>query len=131
MKKIITVPEIGDSRFKQWTKTCDSVDTGKSTGYAFEGKFIRAKAELEVGSFILAFGREGSRSSNLPVVALYKVLETGEVGLVYSRECETEMWALEVRDEIAEYVNTKEDITPSLAGYTLEQLEAEIERRKN
>jgi len=129
MKKIITVPEIGDSRFKQWTKTCNSVDTDKSTGYAFDGKFIRAKAELEVGSFILAFGMEGSRANNLPVVGLFKVLETGEVGKVYIKECETNMWALEVRDEIAAYVNV-EKVNP-LADFTLEQLKAEIERREN
>lgn len=129
MKRIIDVPKIGDDRFKSWTKTLTSVNRELTTGYAFEGSFICGKAELEIGSYILCFGREGSRSSNIPVVEMYRV-GNESVEQMYRKECTTETWALEVRDEIASILNNTEEENP-LAGFTLEQLEAEIARRRD
>ena len=128
MKKIIDVPEFGDDRFKRWAKQLTAVNCELTTGYAFEGQFIKGKAELEIGSYILCYGREGSRASNKPVVALYRV-EADKVEQIYRKECSTEMWALESRDEIASIVNKVEEVNP-LAEFTIEQLEAEIARRK-
>ena len=128
--RIIDVPEIGDDRFKHWTKRLTAVNRELTTGYAFEGQFVKGKAELEVGSYILCFGREGSVKHNHPVVELYRVNDKAEViEPVYKKECDTEMWALEVRDEIASIVNKAEAVNP-LAEFTIEQLEAEIARRK-
>ena len=128
MKRIIDVPKIGDDRFKSWTKTLTSVNRELTTGYAFEGSFICGKAELEIGSYILCFGREGSVKHNKPVVEMYRVGETVEQ--IYRKECSTEKWALEVRDEIEAILNNTEEENP-LAGFTIEQLEAEIARRRD
>lgn len=128
MKRIIDVPEFGDHRLKRWAKHLTNVNRELTTGYAFEGQFINTKAELEIGSYILCYGREGSRANNDPVVALYRV-EADSVEQIYKKSCDTEMWALEVRDEIALIVNKEENSNP-LSDFTLEQLEAEIARRK-
>jgi len=128
MKRIIDVPEFGDYRFKKWAKHLTKVNRELTTGYAFEGSFLNVKADIEIGSYILCYGREGSRANNTPVVALYLV-GTDSIEQVYKKSCKTEMWALEVRDEIALIVNNEEEMNP-LAGFTLEQLQAEIARRK-
>lgn len=128
MKRIIDVPEFGDYRLKRWAKHLTSVNRELTTGYAFEGNFLNVKADLEIGSYILCYGREGSRANNTPVIALYLV-GADSVEQVYKKSCDTEMWALEVRDDIASIVNKSEEVNP-LAGFTLEQLEAEIARRK-
>ena len=128
MKRIIDVPGFGDSRFKSWAKHLTSVNRELTNGYAFEGQFINTKAELEIGAYILCYGREGSRANNTPVVALYRV-GAYSVEQIYRKSCDTEMWALEVRDDIALIVNKEEEKNP-LSDFTLEQLEAEIARRK-
>lgn len=107
MKNIIKTPTIGDDRFKQWTKTLKKVDTSKSNGYAFEGEFIRGNQELEVGSYLLAWGRMGSRAHNYPLVKAYRITPDGLV-VVYEKDGLNEHWTLDVRDEIAAFVNVNE-----------------------
>jgi len=133
MKKIIDVPGIGDRRFKKWTKTLKSVDTSKSNGYAFEGDFLRAgsKAELPVGTHILAYGESGSMKYHSPEVVVYRVSPDAENGLekAYEKENLDRSWALDVREEIAEIVNADEKENP-LATYSTEELMAELKRRE-
>lgn len=127
MKKIIDTPEIGDNRFKQWTKTLNRVDVTKTNGYAFEGNFIRSRQELEVGSYILAYGQVGSRANNYPRVELFRVAENG-LESVYKKADLSQHWALDVRDDIAKIVNQAEKINP-LEKYTTEELLAELKNR--
>lgn len=102
----VYVPIIGDSRYKQWTKILDRVDTSKANGYAFEGTFVHLRAFIEVpiGTWFLAYGEMGSRRHATPVVALYRA---GEHGLVKVAEYNTLPdigWALKIRDEVATLV---------------------------
>jgi len=131
MKTIVQTPVVGDSRFKRWTKTVSHVDTSKQNGYAFEGEFIQSKVELEIGSYVLAWGSEGSRANNNPLVRLYKITADG-LEKVYSKDDLSEHWALDCRDEIAAIVNaTTEHRENPLAQFSTEQLMAELARRNN
>lgn len=130
MRKIINVPEFGDLRMKHWAKTLTRVDQEKTNGYAFEGNFINVKADLEVGSFILCYGRSGSMKSNTACVAVYRVTEEGTES-VYEKFHLSEVWALEVRDEIASIVNASVEESNPLEAFTTEQLLAEIARRNS
>jgi hypothetical protein len=129
MKKIVEIRYEGDYRFKNWQKVLTSVDLSKSNGYAFRGEFLPAgKAELEVGTFLLYYGEKGSRRNQDPLAVLKKVTDEG-LEEVYRKEDLGKRWALDVRDEIAEIVNDAAMENP-LARYSVEELLAEIERRK-
>jgi len=104
VKQIISTPVVGDHRFKQWTKTVTKVDTSKTNGFAFEGRFLRGKEELEIGTFILAWGCEGSRAHNSPLVNLFQVTVDG-IKKIYEQEDLAIHWTLDVRDDIAKLVN--------------------------
>jgi len=101
-KRIVVIRPIGDRRFKQWVKVVTGVDTTISNGYAFEGSFIGLdrKAELPVGTFLLYFGMEGSRTRQWPCVALKEVTPDG-LETLYERYDLDRSWALDVRDDIA------------------------------
>ena len=128
MKKIIDVPRIGEARFKQWTKTVASVDTKKTTGYAFEGEFILQLAELHVGTYMLAFGSEGTRAKNTPLVVLYRVTTDGLEEVYRKEKLSVTKWALEVRDDIAQIINATQENNP-LENFSTSTLIAELQRR--
>jgi len=104
-RRIVFISPIGDRRFKRWVKVVTEVDTTISNGYAFQGPFIRfdRKAELEVGTFLLYFGMEGTRTRQWPCVALKEVTPDG-LETLYERDGLDRSWALDVRDDIAAIV---------------------------
>ena len=128
MKKIIDVPRIGEARFKQWAKTVASVDTERTTGYAFEGEFIFQLAELHVGTYMLAFGSEGTRAKNTPLVVLYRVTTDGLEEVYRKEKLSVTKWALEVRDDIAQIINEKQENNP-LENFSTSTLIVELKRR--
>jgi len=101
-RRIVFIRPIGDRRFKKWVKVVTGVDTTISNGYAFEGSFIGLdrKAELAVGTFLLYFGMEGTRTRQWPCVALKEVTPDG-LETLYERYDLDRSWALDVRDDIA------------------------------
>ena len=136
MKKIVMIPETLDGRKKSWRKLLTQVDKTKANGYAFVGEWLRAgeRAELEVGSFIFCYDEAGSMKNWYPVVRMFKVGVENDLEEVYrwegnARECS---WALAVRDEIAailEAQGQKPEEGGPLAGFSDEELIAELERR--
>jgi len=132
MKKIISVPRPGDSRFKKWTKILNRTDRSKTNGYAFEGVFINgSKAELAVDTIIMCYGAYGSRKYQEPFVRLYRIVddqEKGNLELIYKKDkLSGQTWALDVRDEIAAIVNVS---TPNpLNEFSDDELLAEVKRR--
>lgn len=126
-KKIVDVPVIGDSRFKQWTKVVTGVDKNQQNGYAFRGHFLKDKAELPIGTFILAYGESGSMKYHDPMVKLYKV-DTDGLSVAYEKSELSRKWALDVRDDIAELVNAAEPHNP-LANYSDDDIREEAKRR--
>ena len=104
-RRIVFIRPIGDRRFKQWVKVVTGVDTTIPNGYAFQGTFIGfdRKAELEIGTFLLYFGMEGTRTRQWPCVALKEVTPDG-LETLYERSDLDRSWALDVRDDIAAIV---------------------------
>ena len=137
MKKIVMVPETLDGRKKSWRKLLTQVDKTKATGYAFVGEWLRAgaRAELEVGSFIFCYDEAGSMKNWYPVVRMFKVGVENDLEEVYRWEgnARERDWALAVRDEIAAILAEAQRQKPEeggpLAGFSDEELIAELERR--
>ena len=136
MKKIVMIPEPLDGRKKSWRKLLTQVDETKTNGYAFVGEWLRAgeRAELEVSSFILCYDEAGSMKNWYPVVRLFKAVENGLEEVLHwegkTHECN---WALAVRDDIAAILAEAQGQKPEeggpLAGFSDEELIAELERR--
>jgi hypothetical protein len=105
-RRIVFISPIGDRRFKRWVKVVTGVDTTIPNGYAFQGTFIGfdRKAELEIGTFLLYFGMEGTRTRQWPCVALKEVTPEGRLETLYERDRLDLSWALDVRDDIAAIV---------------------------
>ena len=104
-RRIVFISPIGDRRFKRWVKVVTGVDTTIPNGYAFQGTFIGfdRKAELEIGTVLLYFGMEGTRTRQWPCVALKEVTPDG-LETLYERSDLDRSWALDVRDDIAAIV---------------------------
>ena len=138
MKKIVMIPGTMDDRHKCWRKLLEKVDKNQSNGFAFIGDWLRAgeRAELEIGSIILAYDVVGSRKNWRPVVRVLKVgLETDlEEIFRWEGNFRERSWALAVRDDIAAILaeaqgqESKEESL--LAGFSDEELIAELERRR-
>jgi len=106
-KVIVFVEAIGDARFPRWVKRLTGVDRNISNGFAFEGSFIAAgrKHEFPEGTFLLYFGKSGSRAYNSPMVALRRVGAEGNLETLFERKNLDDSWALDVRDEIADILD--------------------------
>ena len=137
MKKIVMIPKSLDDRHKCWRKVLTHVDKELSNGFAFIGDWLRAgeRAEIEVGSLILAYDVVGSHKNWRPVVRVLKVgLET-DLEEVYRWEGDfrERSWALAVRDDIAAILAEAQGQEPEegslLARFSDEELIAELERR--
>jgi hypothetical protein len=104
-RRIVFISPIGDRRFKRWVKTVEAVDTTVPNGYAFQGTFVRfdRKVELPIGTLLLYFGMEGTRTRQWPCVALKEVTPDG-LETLYERYDLDRSWALDVRDDIAAIV---------------------------
>lgn len=112
-KSIVEIPESFDSRFKSWRKLLENVDRSKSNGYAFEGVWLKGgtKAEIVAGSYVLGYDEEGSRNRCYPHITLWKE-NNGNLESVFDWAGTKHLqkdWALNVRDKIADIVETKED----------------------
>jgi len=137
MKKIVMIPKSLDDRHKCWRKVLTHVDKNQSNGFAFIGDWLRAgeRAELEVGSLILAYDVVGSYKNWRPVVRLLKLLEN-DLDEIFRWEGDfrERSWALAVRDDIAailaEAQGQEAPEEESLASrLTDAELIAELERR--
>ena len=135
MKKIVMVPEPLDERKKSWRKLLTQVDKTQTNGYAFVGEWLWAgeRAELEVGSFILCYDEAGSMKNWYPVVRMFKVENDLEEVYCWEGNARERSWALAVRDEIAVILAEAQGQKPEeggpLAGFSDEELIAELERR--
>ena len=130
-KVIITIPSPEMTARKSWAKHLVRINTSKTNGFAFEGKWLEIgrKAELEVGAYILIYHDFGSRTRTRSVVQLLRV--TPDANLELIMEVQGDDWAIELRDKAAELVNrTESEAAPNpLSGFTDEQLIAELQRR--
>lgn len=96
----VEVPLVGDERHKNWAKVVESVDTSKSSGWAFEGSFVAAGGiqDVPAGSVLLVYGERGSRAR--PQVAARAYLVNADSTLSLVGEARGRAWARTLRDPI-------------------------------
>ncbi len=96
----IDVPLLGDERHKNWAKVVDSVDTDKSSGWAYDGAFVAVGGiqDIPAGSVLLVYGEKGSRANPQILARVYKV--NADSTLTFEAEAKGKAWARTLRDPI-------------------------------
>ena len=96
----VEVPLLGDERHKNWAKVVETVDTAKSSGWAYEGPFVAAGGVQDVpaGSVLLVYGESGSRSNPRILARAYTV--NADATLTFEAEARGKAWARTLRDII-------------------------------
>ena len=96
----VEVPLVGDERHKNWAKVVDSVDTSKSSGWAYDGAFVATGGiqDVPAGSVLLVYGERGSRAN--PQIAAKVYLVNSDATLTLEAEASGKAWARTLRDPI-------------------------------
>lgn len=96
----VDVPLVGDERHKNWARVVDSVDTSRSSGWAFDGAFVAAGGVQDVpaGAVLLVYGERGSRANPQSSARVYTVNPDGT--LSFEAEAKGKAWARTLRDPI-------------------------------
>jgi hypothetical protein len=96
----VEVPLLGDERHKNWAKVVETVDTAKSSGWAYEGPFVATGGvqDLPAGSVLLVYGESGSRSNPRILARTYTV--NADATLTFEAEARGRAWARTLRDPI-------------------------------
>ncbi len=96
----VDVPMVGDERQKNWAKIVESVDTGKASGWAFEGPFLATGGiqDVPIGSILLVYGERGSRANPQITAQVYRVNSDATISL--EAEARGKAWARTLRDPV-------------------------------
>ena len=96
----VEVPLVGDERHKNWAKVVESVDTTKSSGWAFDGAFVATGGiqDIPAGSVLLVYGERGSRGNPQIAAKVYSV--NSDATLTLEAEAKGKAWARTLRDPI-------------------------------
>lgn len=94
----VDVPLLGNERHKNWAKVVDSVDTNKSSGWAYDGVFVSVGGiqDVPVGSVLLVYGEMGSRANPQILARVYTV--NADSTLTQQAEATGKAWARTLRD---------------------------------
>lgn len=124
----VEVPLIGDERHKNWAKVVDSVDTNKSSGWAYEGNFVAVGGiqDLPFGAVLLVYGERGSRANPQITARVYTV--NGDSTLSFQAEAKGKAWARTLRDDIGRCLGMDTG-APDLSYLTDEMLADELRAR--
>jgi len=143
--RVIFKKQSASGKRYSWAKKITSVDSSKENGYAFDGDFLKqGENNLSIGDIIIEKYPVGSAKNGYNLGVVYKVAEATDDTIfenekdyweVTSREnmqiLETFVWETEFlsfRDFVSSVLNNNKE--NELTKYTLEELEAEINRRK-
>jgi hypothetical protein len=96
----VEVPLLGDERHKNWAKIVESVDSSKSSGWAFDGPFVATGGiqDLPAGSALLVYGERGSRTNPQIQAKLFTVNADSTISL--EAEVKGKAWARTIRDHV-------------------------------
>lgn len=96
----VDVPMVGDERRKNWAKVVDSVDTSKSSGWAYEGSFVATGGiqDVPAGAVLLVYGERGSRANPQITARVYTVNPDATISL--EAEAKGKAWARTLRDPV-------------------------------
>ena len=124
----VEVPSVGDERHKQWAKVVSNVDTGKSSGWAFDGEFVATGGiqDLPVGSVLLVYGEKGSRANPQSQARVFTV--NSDATLSFVSEAKGSAWARTLRDPVIDLLGQDRPLS-GLAAVPDAELIAELEGR--
>ena len=96
----IEVPLLGDERHKNWAKIVESVDTSKSSGWAFDGPFVATGGiqDVPAGSVLLVYGERGSRGNPQITAKVFTVNADATISM--EAEAKGKAWARTIRDTV-------------------------------
>lgn len=96
----IDVPLLGDERHKNWAKIVESVDTSKSSGWAFDGPFVATGGiqDVPAGSVLLVYGERGSRANPQITARVFTVNADSTISMEV--EAKGKAWARTIRDTV-------------------------------
>ena len=96
----IEVPLLGDERHKNWAKIVESVDTSKSSGWAFDGPFVATGGiqDVPAGSVLLVYGERGSRGNPQITAKVFTVNADATISM--EAEAKGKAWARTIRDAV-------------------------------
>jgi hypothetical protein len=96
----VEVPLVGDARHKNWAKVVDSVDTTRSSGWAYDGAFVATGGiqDVPAGSALLVYGERGSRAN--PQISAKVYVVNSDATLSLEAEASGKAWARTLRDPI-------------------------------
>ena len=105
----VDVPLLGDERHKNWAKIVESVDTSKSSGWAFDGPFVATGGvqDLPAGSALLVYGERGSRTNPQIMARLFTVNPDATISL--EAEVKGKAWARTIRDHVERVLGREPD----------------------
>lgn len=105
----VDVPLVGDERHKNWAKVVDSVDTAKSSGWAYDGAFVATGGiqDVPAGSILLVYGERGSRANPQIAAKVYTV--NADATLSLQAEAKGKAWARTLRDPIENMLGIERD----------------------
>jgi hypothetical protein len=105
----VDVPLLGDERHKNWAKVVDSVDTAKSSGWAYDGEFIAVGGiqDVPASSVLLVYGERGSRANPQILARVYTV--NPDATLTFEAEAKGKAWARTLRDPIERCLGVEHD----------------------
>jgi len=124
----VDVPLLGHERHKNWAKVVDSVDTNKSSGWAYDGAFVSVGGiqDVPVGSVLLVYGEKGSRANPQILARVYTV--NADSTLTHEAEAKGKAWARTLRDPIERCLGMERD-TPDLSYLSDQMLADEMRAR--
>jgi hypothetical protein len=96
----IEVPLLSDERHKNWAKIVESVDTSKSSGWAFDGPFVATGGiqDVPAGSVLLVYGERGSRANPQITAKVFTVNADATISM--EAEAKGKAWARTIRDAV-------------------------------
>jgi hypothetical protein len=124
----VDVPLLGDERHKNWAKIVESVDSSKSSGWAFDGPFVATGGvqDLPAGSALLVYGERGSRTNPQIQAKLFTVNADSTISL--EAEVKGKAWARTIRDHV-ERVLGQDPEPVDLSYFDDEMLAGELRAR--
>ncbi len=124
-----------DSRFRNWAKTIEGVDSRLTNGFCFIGQFVKSgTVEIAVKpQLFLVAGTTGSMRYHHTTYAVVEMTETGELKATgLQTDDKTDGWALRLRDAVlarlAEIAGATPILSP-LAEVDDQVLIVELQRR--
>jgi len=114
-----------------WAKKITGIDKSKSNGFSIQGDWVESGKEgyyrVTEGVLYLDCDIQGSRKNQNKEYTLFTILKGEIIVLKTIKDCSS--WALEFWPAIDKFLKTEISNNP-LSKFSIEELQAEIERRK-